>query len=400
MDSITIKRPFDSHTHFRRGAVLKAVVPYTTERFWGALVMPNTEPPIDTCRAAAEYKKEILAAVPAGQSFKPLISFYLTKNLTPAEIEKGWYGDLVGHREAGDARRGESGDGAVQNGTVREPQGPRNDADSVYPRPTKVYAVKSYPYGATTNSQWGYRSILEAKDVLKKMEEVGMPLLLHGEVHLNEHDEEEDPYDGERLFVQDTLPRLLDAYPRLRVSLEHMSSADAVDFMEKNGKEGQLVTTITPTHLLYDRRQAFSGGYRPLIHMKPLVKTREDRERVRDIARKGLPFVSAGTDSAPHPEGKKFSSCCAFGTFSSPVALEVYTQVFDEMNALDKLENFLSVNGPRFFGLEPSKETLTLTKEDWQTSEPVTTEEGVRIWPICNTVHGLGGEVIRWKILR
>ena len=263
-----------------------------------------------------------------------------------------------------------------------------------------MYAVKSYPYGATTNSQWGYRSILEAKDVLKKMEEVGMPLLLHGEVHLNEHDEEEDPYDGERLFVQDTLPRLLDAYPRLRVSLEHMSSADAVDFMEKNGKAGQLVTTITPTHLLYDRRQAFSGGYRPLIHMKPLVKTREDRERVRDIARKGLPFVSAGTDSAPHPEGKKFSSCCAFGTFSSPVALEVYTQVFDEMGALDKLENFLSVNGPAFFGLEPSKETITLVKEDWQTSEPVTTEEGVRIWPICNTVHGLGNETIHWKIAR
>ena len=366
-ESITIKRPFDSHTHFRRGAVLKAVVPYTVERFWGALVMPNTEPPIDTTEMAAEYEKEILASVPASSpagGFKPLISFYLTKNLTPAEIEKGSAGWRNGDHQS------------------------------------KVYAVKSYPYGATTNSQWGYRSILEAKDVLKKMEEVGMPLLLHGEVHLNDHDEEEDPYDGERLFVREILPRLLDTYPKLRVSLEHMSSAEAVDFMEKNGKEGHLVTTITPTHLLYDRRQAFSGGYRPIIHMKPLVKTREDKERVRDIARKGFPFVSAGTDSAPHPEGKKFSSCCAFGTFSSPVAVEVYTQVFDEMGALDKLENFLSVNGPRFFGLEPSSETMTLVKKDWQTTEPVTTEEGVNIWPICNTKHGLGNETIGWKIKR
>ena len=322
--------------------------------------MPNTEPPIDTTAAADEYKKEILGAVPRGIHFEPLVTFYLTKNLTPAEIERGY-----------------SGEGG-----------------------TKVFAVKSYPYGATTNSQWGYPSVLEAKDVLKKMEEVGMPLLLHGEVHLNDEGEEEDPYEGERLFVTNVLPRLLDAYPRLKVSLEHMSSAVAVDFMEKNGKEGQLVATITPTHLLYDRRQAFSGGYRPIIHMKPLVKTREDRERVRDIARKGLPFISAGTDSAPHPESKKFSSCCAFGTFSSPVAVEVYTQVFDELGALDKLENFLSINGPRFFGIEPSAETITLEKRDWQTTDPVTTDEGVNIWPICNAKHGLGNEVIRWQIKR
>ncbi len=358
-DTITIKKPFDSHVHLRRGSILKAVTPISAEKFRGAIVMPNTEPPIDTADAAGEYKKEVLAAIP-GSSFEPLMTFYLTKNLTPAEIEKGFSGE----------------------------------------RGTKVYAVKSYPYGATTNSQWGYRSILEAGDVLKKMEEVGMPLLLHGEVHLNDHNEEEDPYDGERLFVRDILPRLLDAYPRLKVSLEHMSCADAVDFMEKNGKEGQLVATITPTHLLYDRRQAFSGGYRPIIHMKPLVKTREDRERVRDIAKKGLPFVSAGTDSAPHPENKKFSSCCAFGTFSSPVAVEVYTQVFDELGALDKLEEFLSINGPRFFGIEPSTEMITLEKKDWQQTEPVVTDDGIKIWPICNSVNGIGGEVIRWKIVR
>lgn len=340
--------------------MLRAVTPISAERFSGAIIMPNTEPPIDSVEAAAEYRNEIMAAVPVGVNFKPLMTFYLTKKLSPADIEKG----------AADPPAGGC----------------------------KIYAVKSYPYGATTNSQWGYRNILEAKDVLKKMEEAGMPILLHGEVHLNDENEEEDPYEGERMFIEDVLPRLLDAYPKLKVSLEHMSTRTAVDFMEKNGKEGQLVATVTPTHLLYDRRQAFSGGYRTLLHMKPLIKTHADRERVRDIVKKGLPFISAGTDSAPHPESKKFASSVVFGVFCSPAAIELYTQVFDEIGALGKLEGFLSVNGPRFFGIEPSNETITLIKEDWQLTESVTTDEGVRIWPIGHKEHGLGGEVIRWKI--
>ena len=365
-DQITIKKPFDSHLHLRRGAILRAVTPISAAKFYAGIVMPNTEPPIDTVEAAAEYKKEILGALPRGITFEPLLTFYLTKNLRPDEIERAFSGD---------------------NGT-------------------KVYAVKSYPFGATTNSQWGYRSILEAKDVLKKMEELGMPLLLHGEVHLNDHDEEEDPYDGEKLFVEDVLLRLLDAYPKLRISLEHMSSEAAVDFMEKNGKVGQLVTTVTPHHLMYDRRQAFSGGYRALLHCKPLVKKREDRERLRAMVQKGLPFVSAGTDSAPHPEAKKFSSCCAFGVFNAPVAVEMYTQVFDELGCLDpldklgasKLENFLSINGPKFFGIEPSAETITLVKKDWQVQDPVTTDEGVKIWPVASVLHGLGNETLHWQI--
>ena len=319
--------------------------------------MPNTDPPIETTGQAAEYKKEILAAVPAGNSFEPLMTFYLTKTLTPAEIEKG-----------------AAGDGC------------------------KIYGVKSYPYGATTNSQWGFRSILEAEDVLRAMESVGMPLLLHGEVHLNDENEEEDPYEGERMFIENILPRLLDKFPKLKVSLEHMSTMSAADFIEKNGKAGQLVATVTPTHLMYDRRQAFSGGYRTLLHMKPLIKTQADKERVRDIVKKGLPFVSAGTDSAPHPEARKFSSCVVFGVFNSPAAVEMYTQVFDELGALGKLENFLSVNGPRFYGLEPSADTITLIKKDWQITDPVVTEEGVKIWPIGHIEHGLGNETIHWQV--
>jgi len=405
MQTLSIKKPFDSHIHLRRGAVLRAVTPHTTKRFSSGIIMPNTEPPIETTAQAAEYKKEILEALQHSNvlqnvrtSFEPLMTFYLTKNLTPGEIEKGWVGEYVGHSEAADARRGESGARDVLNNTMSATQRIRNEADATYQGQTKVFAVKSYPFGATTNSQWGYRSILEADEVLKKMEEVGMPLLLHGEVHLNEHDEEEDPYDGEAMFVADILPRLLDAYPKLKVSLEHMSSSEAIDFMEKNGAEGSLVTTVTPHHLMYDRRQAFSGGYRALLHCKPLVKKREDRERLRDMAKKGLPFVSAGTDSAPHPENKKFSSCCAFGVFNAPVAVEMYTQVFDELGCLDKLESFLSLNGPRFFGVEPSKETMTLMKKDWQVEKPVITEEGAKIWPVAHKVHGLGNEIIHWQI--
>ncbi|MDO8522544.1 MAG: dihydroorotase [bacterium] len=366
---ITIKKPFDSHVHLRRGATLRAVTKYTAERFGRGIIMPNTEPPIDTVEQAAEYKKEILSAVSGHsnilqnvgmsveQKFEPLMTFYLTKKLSPKDIGKGASGDVC-----------------------------------------KIYAVKSYPYGATTNSQWGYRNILEAKEVLREMENVGMPLLLHGEVHLNDNNVEEDPYDGEKIFIKEVLPRLLDEYPKLKVSLEHMSTSEAVDFIEKNGKEGRLVATVTPTHLMYDRRQAFSGGYRTLLHMKPLIKKMEDREHVREIVKKGLPFVSAGTDSAPHPESKKFSSCCAFGVFNSPVALELYTQVFDELGCLDKLEGFLSENGPRFFGLKPAEDTITLVKEDWQVTEPIVTDEGVKIWSLCDKQHGLGNEVIHWRL--
>lgn len=361
--TLTIKKPFDAHVHFRQGAMLKAVAPLTAAHWSRAIVMPNTEPPIETVDQASLYNKEILDALNQQgdallvSGFEPLMTFYLTKNLSPADIEKGAQGNVC-----------------------------------------KIFAVKSYPYGATTNSQWGYRSILEAQDVLKKMEEVGMPLLLHGEVHVNDSGEEEDPYDGERLFVADVLPRLLDAYPKLKVSLEHVSSREAVDFMEKNGKEGQFVATVTPHHLVYDRTHAFRGGYRALLNCKPLLKRREDRKRLREFVEKGLPFVSAGTDSAPHPESKKFSSCCAFGVFNSPVAIELYAQVFDELGVLDKLENFLSVNGPRFYGLPPSSETITLEKQDWQVTEPVVTDEGVNVWPVGHVKHGLGNEILRWRI--
>ena len=355
--SIAIKKPFDAHVHLRRGAMLRAVTPITAAKFAGAIIMPNTDPPIKTIEDAIANKKEILAALPAGTSFQPLMTLYLTKELTARDIDKA--------------------------------------ASS----PEKIiYGVKYYPWGYSINSQWGPRNVTEASEVLHAMEEAGIPLLLHSEVHLNEKNEEEDPYDGEKLFLTDTLPRLIEKYPRLKISLEHISSNMGADFIEKNGKEGKLVTTITPHHLVYDRTDAFRGGYRALINCKPLVKRTEDRDALRDLVKKGLPFVHAGTDSAPHPESRKFSSCCVYGAFNSLVAVEFYTRVFDEIGALERLENFLSINGPRFFGIEPSAEKITLVKQDWQLTAPVVTDEGVKIWSIGDKEHGLGNEVIHWKI--
>ncbi len=348
--------------------MLKAVAPITAVKFSAGLIMPNTEPPIETVAAAESYKQEILSAVHRGDAslqFQPLMSFYLTKNLSVAEIEKG----------------------AAEK---------------------KIFAAKSYPWGATTNSQWGFRNILEAKEQLSAMERVGMPLLLHGEVHLNDKGEEEDPYYGEDIFLSDVLPRLLEKFPDLKISLEHISTKEGAQFMEENGKEGKLVATLTPHHLMYDRRQVFSGGYHSLLHCKPLIMRAKDRDALRALATKGLLFISAGTDTAPHAEQKKFSSRVAFGVFNSPIAVEMYTQVFDEMNALDpikgdaphgasKLEGFLSLNGPKFFGIEPSSETMTLVKKDWQLTEPVVTSEGVNIWPVGHVQHGLGNETFHWQ---
>jgi dihydroorotase len=361
-EQIVIKKPFDSHVHLRQGAMLKAVAPITAQKFAGGLIMPNADPPIETVAQAAEYKKEILDVINHSSilqktaiEFQPLMSLYLTKNLSAEEIHNG-----------------------ASEGTV--------------------HAVKYYPWGYSINSQWGPRNVTDASEVLHAMEAAGVPLLLHSEVHLNEHNEEEDPYEGEKLFFRDTLPRLLTEYPNLKISLEHISTHEAAEFVEKNGKAGQLVATITPHHLMYDRTDAFRGGYRSLLNCKPLIKTKEDRKALRTLVAKGLPFISAGTDSAPHPESKKFSSCCVFGAFNAPIAVEMYTQVFDEMNALDSLEGFLSLNGPKFFGIEPSSEQITLVKKDWQLTEPVVTSEGVNVWPIGHVEHGLGNETFHWQI--
>ena len=340
--------------------MLRAVAPITAAHWSRAIAMPNTEPPIETIAQAVGYKKEIIAACQGDaltSGFEPLMTFYLTKNLKPSEIERG-----------------------------------ASDAGG-----TNIYGVKYYPYGATTNSQWGYRNVLEAKDVLATMEKVGMPLLLHGEVHVDERGKEVDPYIGEQAFVKEILPQLLETYPKLKISLEHLSSAEAADFIEKHGKEQRLAATIPAHHLLYGRTDIEK---RPALRSKPLVKDNSDKERIRTLVTKGLPFVFAGTDSAPHPESKKLSPPIAYGVFSAPVALELYTQVFDELGALDTLENFLSVSGPRFYGLEPSAETITLIKKDWQTTEPVVTDEGVKVWPICDAKHGLGNETIHWQLTR
>lgn len=328
--------------------MLRAVVPQTASVWSRAIVMPNTDPPIETVEQAAAYKKEILGAVPRGIAFEPLMTLYLTKNLTPGDIERGTKSSVC-----------------------------------------KIVGVKSYPYGATTNSEWGYENVLEAKDVLKKMEELGIPLLLHGEVHVNTEGEEIDPYQSERIFIENVLPHLLETYPRLKVSLEHLSTKLAADFIEKNGKEDRLVATVTPHHLLYAREDV-EGDV--LLRCRPLIKSRVDRDRIRTLVKKGLPFVFAGTDSAPHPESRKRSINPAFGIFSAPVALELYAHIFEELDVLSQLENFLSLYGPRFYGLTQSTETISLVKEEWRLTEPIVTASHEKIIPMT------GAETIHWQI--
>lgn len=327
--------------------MLRAVTPISAQKFSAAIIMPNTDPPIQTLEAAAEYKKEILAATPAGYSFEPLMTFYLTKELSPAEIEKT-----------------------------------ASASDKT------VYGVKYYPYGATTNSQWGYRDILEARDVLAAIEKAGVPLLMHGEVHVGAHGEEADPYDGENLFLHDVLPRLIEAFPNLKLSLEHLSTVAACEFLEKHGAEGKVVGTVTPHHLMYSRDDA---EHEPMLRCKPLIKSARDRDAIRALIAKGYTFVIGGTDSAPHPESKKRSSEGAFGVFSAPAALEIYTQIFEDLGALDKLETFLSLNGPKFYGLTPSTETITLEKKEWRVPEHIASGDDF-VLPM------LAGETLRWQV--
>jgi dihydroorotase len=337
-EKITIKKPFDAHVHFRRGAMLKAVAPFTARECWGALVMPNTAPHIFTPEDAESYKAEIRAAV--GDTFHIVMAGYLTPNTSSEDLKRGYL------------------------------SGAWN-------------AMKVYPPGATTHSHEG----VAGKDLLKHpglatMEEIGMPLLLHGEVNKDTKGEEIDIYDREKRFLEEVVPTLLEKYPALKISLEHVTTRAIAEFMMTNGKEGRLVCTITPQHLLFDRRMLHKDGFQPHLFCYPILKRKEDKEAIRALAAAGKPFVSAGTDSAPHPtQSKEKAAGCAGGVFSAHAMVEMYTQAFDDMGALKHLESFLSINGPRFFSLEPSKESITLEKSAWTVDEMVSVDNGDKVRP-------------------
>ncbi|WP_205481245.1 dihydroorotase [Sphingomonas arenae] len=311
--SITIRRPDDWHLHLRDGEMLRAVAPYSARQFARAIIMPNLTPPVTTIAAAASYRERIRAA--AGAGFTPLMTCYLTDGADPDELE-------VGH------------------------------AEGVW------VAAKLYPANATTNSAHGVTDVRNIFPALERMQRIGMPLLVHGEVT----DPEVDIFDREAVFIERILQHLVRDFPALRIVFEHITTADAAQFvMEAPERVG---ATITPQHLIINRNAIFAGGIRPHAYCLPVAKREQHRLAVRAAAVSGSPKFFLGTDSAPHLKEAKESSCGCAGIFNAPYALESYATVFDEEGRLDLLEAFASENGPRFYGLPLNEGTVTLERAE------------------------------------
>lgn len=343
MQKITITRPDDWHLHLRDGEALAAVLPHTARQFARAIVMPNLKPPATTVEQAAAYRDRILAALPAGMSFEPLMTLYLTDNTPPAEIAK-----------------------AAASGFVK--------------------AVKLYPAGATTNSDAGLTAIEKAYDTIAEMERVGLPLLVHGEVT----DPKVDLFDREKAFIDTVLSPLLQRFPKLRVVMEHITTRDAAQFVAGSGEN--VGATITAHHLLYNRNEIFRGGIRPHYYCLPVLKREEHRLALLTAATSGDERFFLGTDSAPHAIGAKEASCGCAGCYTALHAMELYATAFEQAGALDKLEAFASLNGPAFYGLPVNEGSITLTREPW--TLPATVPFGESALVPLNA-----GEQVNWKML-
>jgi len=321
MQQLTITRPDDWHLHLRDGAALKAVLPYTVRQFARAIVMPNLKPPVRSVAEAAAYRDRILAAIPVGQRFEPLMTLYLTDNTPPEEII------------------------AAQAAKF-------------------IKAVKYYPAGATTNSDSGVTDIQKCDRVFDAMQQIDMPLLLHGEVTAADV----DMFDREKVFIEKHLMPLKQRFPHLRVVLEHVTTADAVDFVMATHN---VAATITPQHLLFSRNILFQGGLRPHYYCLPILKRETHRQALLKAATSGDPKFFLGTDSAPHPRDGKESACGCAGCFSALHAIELYAEAFESVDALDKLEAFASFYGPDFYRLPRNPESITLTKTTWRIPDEV-----------------------------
>jgi dihydroorotase len=312
---LTLRRPDDWHVHLRDGGMLASVVNYTARQFARAIVMPNLSPPITTVAAANGYRDRILAAVEPGLAFQPLMTCYLTDTIDAGEVERGF-------------------------------------AEGVFT------ACKLYPAHATTNSAHGVTDIRNIHPVLEVMQRIGMPLLIHGEVT----DRHVDIFDREAVFIERILAKLIEDFPALKVVFEHITTADAVAFVEAGGPN--LAATITPHHLAINRNAMFDGGIRPHFYCLPVAKRETHRLALRRAATSGSAKFFLGTDSAPHAVGAKESACGCAGVFNAPFAIESYARTFDEEAALDRLEAFASENGPRFYGLPLNEGVVTLERRD------------------------------------
>ncbi len=313
--SLTIRRPDDWHLHLRDGAMLAAVLPETARHFGRAIVMPNLVPPVVTAGDATAYRERIMAALPDGMTFEPLMTLYMTEETDPEDVRR-----------------------AAASGLIT--------------------AVKLYPAGATTNSASGVRDFDKVRGVLDVMAEIGLPLCVHGEVT----DAEIDIFDREAVFIDRVLDPIRRATPGLKVVMEHITTAQAAQYVQAG--DDSLAATITVQHLMLDRNDMLVGGMRPHYYCLPILKRRDHREALVNLATSGFERTFLGTDSAPHPTHKKEAECCAAGAFTAPIAMSCIAEVFEAQGALDHFEAFVSLNGPAFYGLPVSDETLTLTKGD------------------------------------
>jgi len=337
---LTITRPDDWHLHVRDGAVLNSVVPATAACFGRAIIMPNLVPPITDAGAATRYRARILAAA-TGTGFTPLMTLYLTDSTT---VE-----------------------------TIREA------------RVAGVVAAKLYPAGATTNSTSGVTDIRNIYPALESMAECGMLLLAHGEVT----DADIDIFDREKAFLETTLAPVLQAFPSLKVVLEHITTADSADFVRRHSG-GNLAATLTPQHLMYNRNHMLAGGIRPHLYCLPILKRNTHQQALRDAVVSGDPRFFLGTDSAPHTKDKKEAACGCAGCYSAYGAIGLYADLFEELGILDKLEAFASFNGADFYGLPRNTDTITLLREPWTMPEQLPLADG-QIVPLK------AGETINWR---
>ena len=312
-DTLTIRRPDDWHVHLRDGEMLKGVVAHTARQFARAIVMPNLSPPVTTVDAGRAYRERILAAVPEGVAFEPLVTCYLTDTLSPDEVAKG-------------------------------------HAEGVFT------AAKLYPAHATTGSAHGVTDVANILGMLERMQEIDMPLLIHGEVT----DHQVDIFDREKVFIERTMESLVRDFPGLRIVFEHITTQDAADFVTASGPK--VAATITPQHLHINRNAMFAGGIRPHAYCLPVAKREMHRLALRKAATSGSPKFFLGTDSAPHAQFAKESACGCAGIFNAPYALESYVTVFEEEGALDKFEGFASLHGPGFYKLPVNEDSVMLRK--------------------------------------
>ena len=343
---ITIRKPDDWHLHVRDGAMLKAVLPYTARHFGRAILMPNLVPPVRTMEDAIAYRGRVMAALPQGSSFKPLMTCYLTDATDPDDVERGF-------------------------------------------REGVFTGVKLYPAHATTNSAAGVTDLSGIRRVLERMEKIDMPFLIHGE----EVDHDVDVFDREKAFIDRRLSKWIKDFPGLRIILEHLSSKDGVDFVRSAAP--QVGGTITPYHMELNRTDWLGAGIKPYMYCMPVIKTEKDRLALRAAATSGEACFFLGTDSAPHPVAKKLAVNGIPGLFNAPVAIETYAKVFEEEGALDRLERFASLNGPKHYRLPPNEDTITLERSTWRAPEDVKVEG-----PDERAIVYRGGETIVWKVVQ